>query len=299
MSDVRNLAVEISRCPEVPLAWDDKTHPCHKVVNCQRDSGLANFQRPEPWIGGLASAKVLFIASNPSISDDPSDKREAYPTMSTSDEDAGDFFTRRFDPERDPVFATFDHPSEPNFLTLSIDGAYRNGVKNPKKPQETWLEIHNRAVELIGSGAHPHRDWALTEVVHCKSLRAEGVKEAAQRCRELWLERIIATSPAAIIVALGAFGRDSFARDLAGCPEGLGSQAGYNHLQPGERIIRDTFVAQVGDRPRVVVFNWRNGPGLTRQLPKVYGEPFIARLRRIALAEEPVPATTTELHEAA
>lgn len=292
MSDVRDLAVEISRCPEVPLAWDDNTHPCHNVVNCQRDSGLANFQRPEPWIGGLATAKILFIASNPSISDDPSDKREAYPTMSSSDEDAGEFFVRRFDPERDPVFATFDHPSEPNFLTLSIDGEYRNGVTKPKVPQPTWNSIHRRAVEILGPDAHPHRDWALTEVVHCKSRKEVGVKQAAGHCSSRWMDRIIATSPAPVIVALGGFARDHFAVTLPHCPSGFGLGKGYHAMSPAMRVKRDTFVADVGGGPRVIVFNFRNGSSYPQRLPEVFGDPFVARLGRIAAGIEPVPVTT-------
>jgi uracil-DNA glycosylase len=298
MPDVRQLAVEISRCPQVPLAWDDKAHPCNKVVNCQRDSGLADFQRPEPWMGGLATAKVLFIASNPSISDDPSDKREAYPTMSTSDEEAGEFFTRRFDPDRQPVFATFNHPTEPNFLTVSIDGAYRNGVNKPKKPQETWTAIHNRAVELLGPNAHPHHDWALTEVVHCKSRNETGVKQAAAYCAEQWLERIVAATPARVIVALGGFGRDRFARQLEECPPAFGSGTGYRGMAPQQRMIRDSFVSTIGDQRRIVVFNFRNGSSYPQRLPEVFGDRFLSRLRRVALGEEPVPATTADLHEA-
>lgn len=299
MSDVRDLAMAISCCPEIPVAWDDKAHPCHKVVNCQRDSGLANFQRPEPWMGGLATAKVLFIASNPSISDDPSDMREAYPTMSTPDAEAGEFFVRRFDPERQPVFATFNHPSEPNFLTLSIDGEYRNGVKKPKVPQPTWNAIHNRAVELLGADAHPHRDWALTEIVHCKSRKEIGVKQAATQCANLWLDRVIAASSAPVVVALGGFARDHFASQLRGCPAAYGRGQGYHAMSPADRVRRDTFVTEVGSKRRVIAFGFRNGSSFPQRLPEVYGEPFVARLRRIALGEEPVPETTAGLHEAA
>jgi uracil-DNA glycosylase len=296
MTDLHELAIAVSRCPEVSVAWDDKSHPCHQVVSCQRDTGLAHFQRPEPWMGGLATARVLFIASNPSISDDPSDMREAYPSMTTSDQDAAEFFVRRFDPEHEPVFATFNHPSEPNFLTLSLDGQYRNGVKRPKSPQPTWSAIHNRAVELLGADIHPYRDWALTEIVHCKSRNEIGVVKAAPRCRRLWLDSIVAASPAPVVVALGNFGRDFFARELAECPTALGSSSGYKDMTQRERVLRDTFVTTVGGRARVVVFNFRNGSSHKQSLPDVYGHRFVAQLRSIALGSDPVPPTSSELH---
>lgn len=278
------------------LAWDDPNHPCHDVVNCQRSAGLSGIQRPEPWVGGLTTARVLFIASNPSISDEPGDIRENYPTASWSDEDAGDFFVQRFDPDRDPVLVTFGHSTEPNFLALSIDGEYRSGTLKPKSPQPTWNAMHRRAVELLGADAHPHRDWALTEVVHCKSKREKGVQWAAPHCSATWLSQIVAMSPAPIIFAMGSGGNHYFAKTLPGCPPGLGSGVGYANMTQSERRERDIFVAEVGGSRRVIVYLFRNGSSYVQKLPVVFGEASVLVLRAIANGDRPVPATTAELH---
>jgi len=296
MDRERTLAIDISSCSDVVGAWDDRKHPCHKVVNYQRHTGLAEFQRPEPWMGGLTTAKVLFIASNPSISDDASNMREDYPTRSWSGEASGEFFIERFSPDHDPVYATFDHPGEPNYLTRSVDGEYRNGINTPKKSQPTWVWMHNRASEILGEDIHPHRDWALTEVVHCKSRSEIGVKQAASHCSQRWLERIVSLSPAPILWACGSGGRDYFASKLPESPAGIGQGSGYGAMSHRDRITRDTFIAEVGGRPRVVIFTFRNGSGYAQRIPDVFGETFRRALSDIAAGSAPIPRSTRELH---
>ena len=296
MDRERTLAIDISSCSDVVRAWDDRKHPCHKVVNYQRRTGLAEYQRPEPWMGGLTTARVLFIASNPSISDDESDMREDYPTRSWSDEASAEFFIERFNPDHAPVYATFGHPGEPDFLTRSVDGEYRNGVDTPKKSQPTWVWMHNRASEILGEDIQPHRDWALTEVVHCKSRGEIGVKQAASHCSDRWLERIVSLSPAPILWACGSGGRDYFASKLTESPAEIGQGRGYTSMSHSDRIKRDTFVAEVGGRPRVVIFTFRNGSSYSQRIPEVFGERFRQVLVDIARGSTAVPQSTAELH---
>lgn len=299
MDRERTLAIDISSCSDVARAWDDRKHPCHKVVNYQRQTGLAGYQRPEPWMGGLTTARVLFIASNPSISDDESDMREDYPTRSWSEEASAEFFIERFNPDHGPVYATFGHPGEPDFLTRSVDGEYRNGVDTPKKSQPTWVWMHNRASEILGEDIHPHRDWALTEVVHCKSRGEIGVKQAASHCSDRWLERIVSLSPAPILWACGSGGRDYFASKLTESPTGIGQGSGYASMSLSDRIKRDTFVAEVGGRPRVVIFTFRNGSSYVQRIPDVFGEGFQRVLVDIARGSMSMPKSTEALHQLA
>jgi len=67
------LAQRISSCSAVADALMDAKHPCYKVVNEQTkliDVEIKR-QRPEPWMGAIASADLLFVSSNPSINEDP------------------------------------------------------------------------------------------------------------------------------------------------------------------------------------------------------------------------------------
>ena len=166
------LAKQICDCPEVELAIGNPQHPCSEVVAEQTkliELGIFSKhdrQRPEPWIGPILSAPLLFISSNPSISDEAGNVREDFPTYGWNPEMSADFFVNRFNNEINPMHATFNHPTEPNFLVRCLDGEYRSGMKQQKSPQSTWNSIYNRAQELLGPAANPNENYALTELVH-------------------------------------------------------------------------------------------------------------------------------------
>jgi hypothetical protein len=186
------LAGAIASCTSVHEAIANPNHPCSKVVREQSkliDVELKR-QRPEPWMGGLAKADLLFVSSNPSINEDPYPLGEVFPTYEWSETDSADFFVNRCNPDSEKVKVTFGTDSQPNFLTLCYDGEYRSGVSNPKRPQPTWKNTHDRAVELLGADAHPHFNYAITEIVHCKSKDAIGVQEASSHCVQKWMNSI-------------------------------------------------------------------------------------------------------------
>ena len=127
------LAGSIASCPAVQDALTNKSHPCHKVVHEQTkliDIEIKR-QRPEPWMGGLAKANLLFVSSNPSINEDPYPLGEVFPTYEWSDTDSAEFFVERCNPDDKNVKVTFNKTGERNFLTLCHDGEYRSGVSNP------------------------------------------------------------------------------------------------------------------------------------------------------------------------
>lgn len=289
-----HLAREIGNCCDVAQALANTTHPCRKVVLTQ-GSDLINRQRPEPWFGNLAESKVLFVASNPSINDDPGDLGEEFPTFEWSPEVAAEFFVDRVTDRADsPV--SFQHSHEADFLTKCRDGQYRSGMSNPKKPQPTWKNTHDRAIELLGSAASPARNYAITEVVHCKSRMGQGVLEAASFCAEKWMSRLLDVSPAKVVVLLGRHVRDSFAIPSLDVPPDFGLGPGYESLQPSDRCVRDTLVSSHGGKDRVFIFNWHPTAMKLRTLSKVYGANGVAVLQGIALGDSPVPESTLELH---
>lgn len=176
MSEDLELATAICSCPEVGRALESRSHPCRSVVFEQNRiiSIELDRQRPEPWVGTLSKARLLFLSSNPSISEDPGEEREDFPTYRWQPDVAGSFFVERFNQDHSPVHATFNYKGEPNFLTRSIDDKYRSGTEDPKRPQDTWRGTHDRAKELLGANCHPHTDYAITEIVHCKSKKPAG-----------------------------------------------------------------------------------------------------------------------------
>jgi hypothetical protein len=190
-----SLALEVARCPLIASAVGEVSHPCHDVVSVQ--SALdGQRQVPEAWAGGISTAKVIFVSSNPSISEpgpgEPAESAEAYPVASDTDARIIDFVTRRFDPTVTPKPYVLDNHH------LQLDGEYR------KTTTRFWSSIRKRAEELLGPGAQPHRDYAMTEVVHCKSKDEIGVAKAAATCGERYLDRILSLSPAGVVVVVGA-----------------------------------------------------------------------------------------------
>lgn len=61
------------------------------------------------------------------------------------------------------------------------------------------------AHELYQTKVVPGRDYALTEIVHCKSLAEIGVANAADECAGRYPLSVIEASAAVVIVTLGKF----------------------------------------------------------------------------------------------
>ena len=74
---------------------------------------------------------------------------------------------------------------------------------------------------LFGDEVVPGRDYALTEVVHCKSraeagvIRKAGANGAIDTCSDLWLERVLEHSRADVLIVVGKPARNAF-RTLTG-----------------------------------------------------------------------------------
>ena len=289
------LAKEISNCPLIDLALHDSAHPCNKIVTLQSGdtSNSSDRQRPEPWMGNLGNSQVLFISSNPSINDEVIPFRENFPTFSWSLEEAGRFFTNRIGEH-----VTFNHSSLPNFITRSMDGQYRNGLKRPLVPQYTWKKIHDRAVELLGVTADPSQNYALTEIVHCKSRDEEGVKQSSTVCVDTWMGKILDLSPAKVLVIVGGQVRGTLSKAKLGLPETFGAGANYTRMTTQERSLRDIQLVQDGARNRLVLFNYHPA---ARQFPRkfhvIYGSEVTDWLQKIAIGTLEVPSTGELLKE--
>jgi hypothetical protein len=98
------------------------------------------------------------------------------------------------------------------------------------------------ARELLGREPAPGDDYALTEVVHCGSQGETGVAATLGTCTSRYLRRVLAVSPARVVVVVGATARGSF-----------------------EDQLRAQFTGNVQQLPRSA-WIWRRGQllGLTR-----------------------------------
>lgn len=293
--DLGALALDIARCPEVRKAADDTTHPCHRVVTQQTSfRHLSSCHTPEPWFGNLQNALVVGLASNPGLSKSDAMDGEEFPTSEWEDSAIKDFFMNRLTSSHGP-FVTFNFAGERNFLTRSRDGKYRSAHSNPKTPQKTWVAIHNRMLEILGDSADPSGNYALTEIVHCKSEKAIGVKQASSLCSDLWLDKKFARTNANVVLLLGKHARDEFLKLRQVPNSNYGNGTNYNSLSPAQRAMRDIVIENLGGKNRIVVFNFHNGASMEQILDAVYGPEVVAWLGKVAHDHVPVPGNTDEL----
>ena len=154
---------------------------------------------PEPWSGHLASAPILFVSSNPSIS-----LAEEYPRWRWTDAQIVDFFENRFGGGRKEWVTD-------GARSLLVDGTRSGSVR-------FWAGVRNRAGDLLGRPALPGVDYALVEVVRCKSLNERGVPEARTTCSGRYLLRTVEASGATVVVTLGEKARPTVEAMFGGPP---------------------------------------------------------------------------------
>lgn len=186
-SSTEELLLSVARCTEITRAVEDPVHPCHKVVSVQNQSSLRGFQLPEPWNGSIDQAPLLFVSSNPSYA-----PHEMYPNgdeQDWPDDLVVDFFINRFGGGQREWIRNGNRAQR-------IDGTY---------PGRTvfWPRTKSIAADLFGRNVIAGKDYAITEVVHCKSLNATGVSEAGRHCMTLHLGRVLSIAPANVIVVFG------------------------------------------------------------------------------------------------
>lgn len=202
------LLIEIALCPVVQLCLDQpqRDHPCAEIVRSQGALSVTDFQVPEPWSGPIGTAPILFVSSNPSISrsDPPSDTDEEYPTGFQSawpDDRIIDFFEGRFGGGPEEWIRR-------GLVCWRKDGEFATG----KHWVRFWASAKQRASEALDRPAVPGRDYAMTEVVRCKSIREIGVANAACYCPDRYLHRTLGVAAAGLVICFGNHARDEMQR---------------------------------------------------------------------------------------
>ena len=190
------VALSVARCLEVDAARAQVGHPCRPVVKLQ-PARPSRFQVPEAWAGNIRDGRIVFISSNPSISQAGDHQSgsiaEMYPTADWGDDDIADFVLHRFD-------------SASSWATPAGHFKRQDGTLSPK-PVAFWNNVRRRASEILtfpgdtaGYPADPSQDYAMTEVVHCKSKGEFGVSAAARTCADRHMDSVLRLSPALVVV---------------------------------------------------------------------------------------------------
>jgi uracil-DNA glycosylase len=241
MALVRGVFVSITHCPNIALALKDNSHPCSAIVRSQHVPEN-DFQLPEPWRGQIDKARILFVGSNPSIGDDH------FALRSSPDEQVWESQHLAFGGGSRPYIAD-------GIKTTKPDGS-------PLKVVRYWSSIRARARELLPD-AIPGEDYAVTEIVHCKSVDEIGVDEAALTCYNLHASNVFSVSPAKVVVVLGKFAREAL----------LGAKADFPPLP---------LDMELGGRARAVLFlPHPNARGDEKSLEAHYDTSALDGVRRL------------------
>jgi hypothetical protein len=205
----RQLLLEIARCPVADACFTapDGSSPCSKVVHAQ-GTGREAFHVPEPWNGDIERAPILFVSWNPSWN-----QREKFPTRSASDAEIVTFFNRRFE--------------------------------HTNQNARTWQEMRGIAGRLLGRDAVPGADYAVTDLVHCKSEKGKGASAALDECAGRYLPRVLAIAGATVIVGLGRDSRSTLAHHF-----GVSSELGVYDIWKGKRERRLVLLGAPGSAQR-------------------------------------------------
>ncbi|MCH7745362.1 MAG: hypothetical protein IIC84_04730, partial [Chloroflexi bacterium] len=130
---------------------------------------------PEPYMGNLRGAPILFLGSNPSIGYD-----HEYPSAVAKDDEIDDFFTNHF---------------EGGQKEWTQEGSYVNRLDGNRAWVPYWAEVKKRAMELLErDDVRPGVDYALSEVVHCKSKGQVGVSKDLDECSTRYLMSLVEES---------------------------------------------------------------------------------------------------------
>ena len=168
-------------------------YACTNIVNSQSANDFTLFQIPEPWAGRISITPILFLSSNPAFNP----KETWFPTMNAESSDIKQFCNDRF----------HDLSSQPR----SVNGTHVI-IGGTKRRIPFWIFVRNRACELLERSPFPGDDYALTEVVHCKSAKQFGVGDAQRERVNRYLSRTLRVAAARVIVVLGQIAERSVKR---------------------------------------------------------------------------------------
>lgn len=277
MGERELLLVEIARCPlvESNICEDRQAHPCHGVVTYQWpnldarqrcDRWKKEHHVPEPWAGHIEEAPLLFLSSNPSVASlrppiAPRPEEFAPPIERIGDHHVAQHSAFRHGlASPKPIWTDAELVDRYSnaFDVWMVNGTHGVADESGSRGKRIsyWADVRPIAEALFDRAVVPGHDYAITEVVHCKSKREVGAGSAVSVCAPLYLERVLALSPASLVVVFGSIARNAVRQVFAYPDPGRLSP----ELKIAGRKRRLVFLAHPNAR------KWR--PEYPKQLPR-------------------------------
>ena len=238
----RELAVEIMRCPILAACLEEDGYrlACYDVATGPGGPHRGHWV-PDPWVGHLTEAPLLFVSSSTAGGWD------AYEDPSGPSVDSGD----------EALLDCADGAFDSGQLFGVEEGVYPTDSQGKRgRAVRYWEWARARAEEVLPPPVIPCLGYALTEVVHCSSTGEQHVWSALRSCATLYLERVLAASPAQVVVLVGSVAKYAFKEqlnlDVAGHLLGPVQVAGRERLlvsvrHPNSRGGVKSFQGQLND----------------------------------------------------
>ena len=170
------------------------SHVCNPLYLSQGCKSIDDFHIPEPWNGDIENAPILFVSLNPGFTPGELYPRLGYsgwtkPALSGVVFDNGkveDFFENRFDPAAGYV----THANGSKFAIKM-----ENGNIEPLKGRSYWGYVKSIADKILGRKSNIGKDFAITELVHCKSKSIKIIPKACHDdCMQKHLDDVLAVA---------------------------------------------------------------------------------------------------------
>lgn len=143
---------------------------------------------PEPWVGHLEDARLLFIGPNPGSNKVPETPPPGFA-----------HFGANYATIQRVTADAFDPGPPPRFLDAS---RWEEATGRVRKLRH-YQFVYSWARELIDQPV-PGQDYALTELARCGSAStADLTQSAVNKCSDLYLDKVLRLSPAVVLVMLG------------------------------------------------------------------------------------------------
>lgn len=245
--EAKKVFWDIIKCPQISCGCSDD-NPCRAIIAYQNQKEFAqnHWQVPEPWNGKIETARVLFLLSNPACSSKevypdypmhvPSFKKSLSGNgWKPSDIEA--FFECRFNSKdnegrgyvenlkvlttnggRDKRVRTWNALCRYAFAIIYGNKIKHGSIlnKDKKKGLVSELAVDNTYTITDKRGDHteytirPGVDFAITEIVKCKSKKEEGVSSAMAKCVGLYLDRVLSLFKGDTICVAGKMAKNVF-----------------------------------------------------------------------------------------
>ena len=227
---------------------------CHPIYLSQGCGSRNAFHIPEPWNGDIEHAPILFVSINPGFTPD-----ELYPNLGNkywtipaltgvnfNNEIVEDFFENRFNNYYVKFWRMPNMKSR--FAVFLANGKYKN-------VHGYWNYVQRISDKLLNRPATPGQDYALTELVHCKSRSTDVIpKKCYDECMKKHFQDVLnVASNLRYLVIIGA-------------PTRLHVAMFLNHTNPAKYVWYDTLIN--GKMVKVIYADHNAGGGTEQRFPK-------------------------------